>query len=297
MKYVEKGQQFADIIDDALGYVEWLYNNRDYAYLYESEGVSVRMVNCFEELRSLDLTDIDREFWDVCSDFDKMRAVKRIYEVKFAGIINWVSEESGKNVGMYSSKFKGECRELSSSAKYMGSSHDISLARNHTMLLYALHYVRDRIITLIQQWEIISNPELDCDVLVNKTKKAIVANSPKAISSTVNQTTGVASSTKTFDKYLLHKDNLQLANALKAQFSTEKGKAIRLLIEAMKENNPPVLAIARGENNAFYEAMRSFFNRNIGTYPSIFDYVIKESDSDVMEAVKTRLNYLLEQMK
>ena len=103
--------------------------------------------------------------------------------------------------------------------------------------------------------------------------------------------------TKTFDKYLLHKDNLQLANALKTQFSTEKGKAIRLLIEAMKENNPPVLAIATGEKKAFYEAMLLFFGRDIGKYTGIFDYVIKESDSDVMEAVKTRLNYLLEQLK
>ncbi len=102
---------------------------------------------------------------------------------------------------------------------------------------------------------------------------------------------------KTFDKYLLHKDSWQLANALKTQFSTEKGKALRLLIETMKENNPPVLAIARGENNAFYEAMQLFFNRNIGTYPSIFDYVIKESDTDVMDAMKTRLKFILEQIK
>lgn len=103
--------------------------------------------------------------------------------------------------------------------------------------------------------------------------------------------------TKTFDKYLLHKDSLQLANALKTQFSTEKGKAIRLLIEAMRENNPPVLAVATGEKKAFYEAMLMFFGRDIGKYTGIFDYVVKESDTDVMEAMKIRLNYILEQIK
>lgn len=103
--------------------------------------------------------------------------------------------------------------------------------------------------------------------------------------------------TKTFDKYLLHKDSLQLANALKTQFSTEKGKSIRILIEVLKETKPPVLAIATGEKKAFYEAMLLFFGRDIGKYSGIFDYVVKESDTDVMDAMKTRLNYLLEQMK
>jgi len=39
------------------------------------------------------------------------------------------------------------------------------------------------------------------------------------------------------------------------------------------------------------------FNRNIGSYTAIFDYVIKPGDAEVKDAMKTRLNYILEQIK
>jgi len=103
--------------------------------------------------------------------------------------------------------------------------------------------------------------------------------------------------TKTFDKYLLHKDSTQLANAVRENFTTEKGKSIYILMEVMKTSNPPLLTLARGEGVAFYEAMQVFFGRNIGTYNSIFNYTISGNDSEAMESMKTRLNFILEQLK
>lgn len=142
---------------------------------------------------------------------------------------------------------------------------------------------------------------LDEDLQAFRNKQATQKQTKNIIDDTKKEvkpnTSSKSSDIKTFDKYLLHKDSLQLADALKTQFSTEKGKAIRILIEVLKETNPPVLAIATGEKKAFYEAMHLFFGRDIGKYSGIFDYVIKPGDTDVMEALKTRVDYIMEQIK
>lgn len=131
-------------------------------------------------------------------------------------------------------------------------------------------------------------------------KKQLATQKQKVIPINVTQkenTLTVNSGTKTFENYLLHKNKLELANALKAGFVTEKSKTIRILIEVLKKSEPPVLAIANGEKKAFYEAMKLFFNRDIGTYNSVFDYLIKDNDVDIMNVMKARLNFILEQIK
>jgi len=112
-----------------------------------------------------------------------------------------------------------------------------------------------------------------------------VANSPKKTA-------------KSFYDFLLHTDKVALASALKKEFTTEKGKTIRILLEAMKRMEPPMLAWCNGEGKMLYNAMQQFFCHDIGSYNSIFESKIFASifPADV-DAMKVRLRFILEQLK
>jgi hypothetical protein len=104
--------------------------------------------------------------------------------------------------------------------------------------------------------------------------------------------------TKTFYDFLLHSNKVRLAAAIKNEFTTEKGKTIRFMIEAMKQMNPPLLACCIGEKKALHDAMKLFFCHKIGSYQSIFDYKFStDYDAANVEAMKVRLNFILEQLK
>jgi hypothetical protein len=300
MKYVERGQYFVDVIADALFTIEWIYKQPNFTYLLDYKELYDRMVSDREALSSLDTIEIDKEFWESCTETDKIPIVKRIYEVKFARIIHWASAESGVSLQEYCIKFRNELYEFNNSEqiKQLPSTTCNNLNRKYRQLIFAAFYKKRDIHHLLHQWEAILNPGLeytvDSDFLhppaikgVNKIKSEIkVLPAPKAIATT-----------KTFENYLLHPQKEQLANALRENFTTEKGKAICILMEVMKTSNPPLLTLARGEGMAFYEAMKVFFNQDIGTYNSIFNYTITGNDSEAMESMKTRLNFILEQLK
>ena len=104
--------------------------------------------------------------------------------------------------------------------------------------------------------------------------------------------------TKSFYDFLLHTDKMALALALKKEFTSEKGKAIRFLIEAMKSMDPPMLSYCRGEGKALYDAMKLIFCHDIGTYNGIFNYKYNSVDDAAdVEAMKVRLRFVLEQIK
>ncbi|MBD0331680.1 MAG: hypothetical protein ICV66_03415 [Chitinophagaceae bacterium] len=98
---------------------------------------------------------------------------------------------------------------------------------------------------------------------------------------------------KQFPEYLLHEKREQLAEKLKDEFKTEKGKSIRLMIEALKSNKPPLITIAYKEASALYRAMKSYFVRDIGTYQSIFDYKINTAGyQNDLDAFKARVDFI-----
>lgn len=102
---------------------------------------------------------------------------------------------------------------------------------------------------------------------------------------------------KSFEDYLLHEAKMELAIALKREFATEKGKSIRLLIETMQDLKTPLLSLCRGEGMKFYKAMKLFFNKDIGSYNSIFNYEYSKSkDEKDIQAITKRLNFILEQI-
>jgi len=98
--------------------------------------------------------------------------------------------------------------------------------------------------------------------------------------------------TKTFPEYLLHKNRISLAKKIKNEFKSDKGKIIRLLIEAL--TNSGLLTIGYGEKNAFYMALKEYFDSDIGSYNSIFYYPYnKVTNKSDLESINKRLESLL----
>lgn len=103
---------------------------------------------------------------------------------------------------------------------------------------------------------------------------------------------------KPFPEYLLHPEKMKLANEIKKEFSTEKGKSIRLLLHVLENNNPPFITIGYRQAKEVHKAMSDFFGRNIGKYQSVFDYKvdIKLNRKD-LENISTRLNHILSKLQ
>lgn len=104
-------------------------------------------------------------------------------------------------------------------------------------------------------------------------------------------------STKAFYEYLTINKNELLASKIKEEFSTEKGKAIRILIYVLETNNPALLTILYRQGKEFYNSMTNYFKRDIGTYQSIFNYKVDSKyDDKEIQNMKFRLNKVLESL-
>ena len=102
---------------------------------------------------------------------------------------------------------------------------------------------------------------------------------------------------KPFPAFLIHEQKIKLAEALKAEFSNEKSKAIRLMIEALKAHKPKLITCGYGENKALFNAMENYFNWYIGTYNSIFLYDYhSDRNQESLELVTARIDHILQHL-
>jgi len=102
---------------------------------------------------------------------------------------------------------------------------------------------------------------------------------------------------KEFPAFLVHQQRLKLAEALRTEFSTEKGKGIRLMIEALEAYTPPLITYGDRKKESLYRAMKSYFNWNIGTSNSIFQYeYYPECNQESLELVIAKIDYILENL-
>jgi len=100
--------------------------------------------------------------------------------------------------------------------------------------------------------------------------------------------------TKTFPEFLLHTENEKLAEGLKKQFSTGKGKKIRIMLEALKQTSPKIFTLSIGDNLTFYTALTEYFNRNIGSYTAIFqcDFDFNKDKPSIDDAI-AKINHVI----
>ena len=82
-----------------------------------------------------------------------------------------------------------------------------------------------------------------------------------------------------FTNYLLHTKKEDFADKLKEVFCSEDSIDIRILIELLENWKPePLMSIPfrkRKGKNGIYAAMKKYFDRNIGSANSIFDFRVK----------------------
>ena len=100
-----------------------------------------------------------------------------------------------------------------------------------------------------------------------------------------------------FFKYLLHNKPEQLANELRLNFSTVKGKGIRFMLEVLEKNDPPLLTIVDRQKKEIYEALTLFFDRNIGSYNSIFQCEINKTFESGFSSASRKLDFILKSIE
>jgi hypothetical protein len=95
---------------------------------------------------------------------------------------------------------------------------------------------------------------------------------------------------KTF--FLKQYDIDRLLVELKQAFTIEKGKDIRIIIQILKDYS--ILVIPDKKFSLFYNCLKEFFDRNIGTYASINDYkTIHLADKNI---IKVKIDDLLKRI-
>lgn len=101
---------------------------------------------------------------------------------------------------------------------------------------------------------------------------------------------------KRFEEYFLCDNRTEFTTRLRGEFDTEKGKSIRLLMEAL--TNMRLLSVCSGQNRSFYLAWKEFFGTDIGTYNSVFNYKINLLvDTDDIEKYERRIERVQEKME
>ena len=99
---------------------------------------------------------------------------------------------------------------------------------------------------------------------------------------------------KPFQDFLLHERRKKLAEELRKEFSTEKAKAIRILLGAMELYNPPLITVGNRQGKEIHKSLAIFFDRDIGTYQGVFGHIIDHKiDKPDLDSITVRLNHVL----
>ncbi|HZK69471.1 MAG TPA: hypothetical protein VFC36_07750, partial [Paludibacter sp.] len=117
------------------------------------------------------------------------------------------------------------------------------------------------------------------------------------IETTEKESKPITESNKPFPAFLIHQQKIKFAEALRAEFSTEKGKAIRLMIEALKDHTLPLLSYGDREKKALHESIKVYFNRDIASYNAVFQCeYCPERDRESLYSVSTRIDHILQHL-
>lgn len=138
-------------------------------------------------------------------------------------------------------------------------------------------------------WEILNLPKATDKLVLETSTKQIMQGqrSNKAPKPTSN-------APKPFHEYLNHSNKEALAEGLKKEFSTEKGRDIKRLLELLREQE--LITWGTRQFKALHTAMELYFDRDIGTYQSINDFRgwndHAEENKPIQERIKRVLNSL-----
>ena len=102
---------------------------------------------------------------------------------------------------------------------------------------------------------------------------------------------------KHFNEYLLHDSSIKLAEALKNEFKTEKGKGLALMLKALEENHS-IIHFEYGKKKEIFNCMKTFFKRDIGARQGLtdFKYIDHKHGTEYKATIK-RIDQLLRNIK
>lgn len=97
-----------------------------------------------------------------------------------------------------------------------------------------------------------------------------------------------------FPALLLYNQKEKLAQKLKEVFNTETGKSIRLILIALETQDPQLITVGNRKLKQTYNAMKSYFNRDIGTYQSVSNYKYDTvKDKPDLESIQQKLKHCI----
>ena len=100
---------------------------------------------------------------------------------------------------------------------------------------------------------------------------------------------------KSFPELLLHDNNYLLAEMLKSEFNTEKGKSIRFMIEVLK--NKQILKLGNRQGTNIYRALKDYFRNDIGSKQSIFNYKLNMIADEIdIKRFEERIDFILKKI-
>ena len=89
----------------------------------------------------------------------------------------------------------------------------------------------------------------------------------------------------------MHEKNNEFAELLKDEFKIEIGKSLKLMINVLIKKG--MFTIENRQRQNIYNAMKKYFNRDIGTKQSIFDYKYVPVGNPDFESFELRIDNLL----
>lgn len=128
-----------------------------------------------------------------------------------------------------------------------------------------------------------------------RQNKLVISGSPALNAASPMNANAAVKPVKQFEEYFLCERRGEFVARLREEFRTEKGKSIRLLIEALTRKG--VLTVCSGQNQGFYKVWKEYFGRNIGTYTSVYSYKINlHVDSADIEKYERRVGVILDRL-
>ena len=91
MKHTEKTDSSINLIDDAFDLLEPFYNKGEVMYIGADMYIEELKLKS-NELKSLILDEIRVEFWETCTDFDRILPLRQVYMVRFSKLLNWKND-------------------------------------------------------------------------------------------------------------------------------------------------------------------------------------------------------------
>lgn len=169
-------------------------------------------------------------------------------------------------------------KDVLNRVKYIDKNLDYHYTIFHLNISYIVaendQNTKDDIMNFIDRWgTLMGNIENFCNKVSNYYSKQ---SSPEATAAPQKPPKRLKNKDKQLIEYFHHPHREKLLEALKDKFKTEIGQSIRLILESLKQENK--LIIENRQNLNFFKKLEGFFNRDIGTYDSVF---VRVKDSDI----------------